>query len=44
MLSIASRLGASHLFVEIDREIASDKPEVEKLIAIALRNGLAVVN
>ena len=44
MLSIASRLGASHLFVEIDREIASDKPDVEKLIAIALRNGLAVVN
>ena len=42
MLSITSRLGASRLFEDIDREIAPDKPDVEKLIAIAVRNGLTV--
>ena len=42
MLSITSRLGASRMFEDIDREIAPDKPDVEKLIAIALRNGLTV--
>ena len=44
MLSITSRLGASRLFADIDREIAPDKPDVEKLIAIAVRNGLAVAD
>jgi quercetin dioxygenase-like cupin family protein len=44
MLSITSRLGASRLFEDIDREIAADKPDVDKLIAIALRHGLAVTD
>lgn len=42
MLSITSGLGASRLFTDIDREIAPEKPDVETLVAIALRNGLAV--
>ena len=42
MLSMTSRLGASRLFADIDREIAPDKPDVEKLIAIAVRNGLTI--
>jgi quercetin dioxygenase-like cupin family protein len=42
MLSITSRLGASRLFADIDREIAPDKPDVERLIAIGLRNGLTL--
>ena len=42
MLSMTSRLGASRLFADIDREIAPDKPDVEKLMAIALRNGLTL--
>ena len=44
MLSITSRMGASRLFTDIDREIAPDKPDVETLIAIALRNGLTLVD
>ena len=40
MISITSRLGASSMFSEIDREIAPDKPNVEKLIEIAVRHGL----
>ena len=36
MVSITSRLGASSMFSEIDREIAPDKPTVEKLIEIAI--------
>ncbi|MBM4264948.1 MAG: cupin domain-containing protein [Deltaproteobacteria bacterium] len=40
MLSITSRLGASRMFAEIDREIAPDQPNVEKLIAICTRHGL----
>lgn len=42
MLSITSGLRASQLFADIDREIAPDKPDVETLVTIALRNGLAV--
>lgn len=44
MLSMTSRLGASRLFADIDREIAPDKPDVDTLIAIALRNGLTLAN
>ena len=44
MLSMTSRLGASRLFADIDREIAPDKPDVETLIAIALRNGLTLAH
>ncbi|MFT5259465.1 MAG: quercetin dioxygenase-like cupin family protein [Saprospiraceae bacterium] len=42
MISLTSRLGASSMFSEIDREIAPDKPNVEKLVEIALRHGLSV--
>lgn len=41
MISITSRLGASSMFSEIDREIAPDKPNVEKLMEIAVRHGLS---
>ena len=40
MVSITSRLGASSMFTEIDREIAPDAPNVEKLVEIGLRHGL----
>lgn len=40
MVSMTSRLGASRMFAEIDREIAPDQPDVEKLIGIAVRHGL----
>ena len=40
MISITSRLGASSMFSEIDQLIAPDKPDVEKLIEIAMRHGL----
>ena len=42
MVSMTSRLGASSLFTEIDRAIAPDQPDVEKLVAIAARHGLTV--
>ncbi len=42
MLSMTSRLGASRLFADIDREIAPVKPDVGKLMSIALRNGLTI--
>jgi hypothetical protein len=44
MVSMTSRLGASRLFADIDREIAPDKPDVETLIAIALRHGLTLAD
>lgn len=42
MLSITSRTGASAMFGDIDAEIAPDQPNVERLMAIATRHGLAV--
>ncbi|MHB1201103.1 MAG: cupin domain-containing protein [Polaromonas sp.] len=42
MVSMTSRLGASRMFAEIDREIAPDQPDVEKLVAIAEQHGLTV--
>ncbi len=42
MVSMTSRLGASAMFAEIDREIAPDQLDVEKLVAIAERHGLTV--
>lgn len=42
MVSLTSRLGASSMFAEIDREIAPDRPDVEKLVGIATRHGLTV--
>ena len=42
MVSMTSRLGASSMFAELDREIAPDRPDVETLLAIAMRHGLTV--
>jgi hypothetical protein len=42
LLSITSRLGASRLFADIDREIAPERPDVDRLIAIGLIHGVAV--
>jgi cupin superfamily acireductone dioxygenase involved in methionine salvage len=44
MVSMTSRMGASRLFADIDREIAPDKPGIETLMAIALRHGLALAD
>jgi len=41
-VSTSSRLGASRPSADIDREIASDKPDIETLIAIALPHGLTL--
>jgi len=41
MLSITSPIGASQMFTEIHAEIAPDQPNVERLMAIAARHGLA---
>jgi quercetin dioxygenase-like cupin family protein len=42
MVSITSRLGASSMFAELDREIAPDQPDIAKLVAIATGHGLTV--
>ena len=42
MVSMTSRLGASDMFAEMDREIAPDKPDVNKLIEIAVRHDLTI--
>lgn len=44
MLCITSRLGASRLFVEIDQEIAPDRPDRDLLVAISRRNGLSAAD
>ena len=38
MISMTSRLGASSMFAEIDREIAPNQPNVEKLIEVINSN------
>ena len=40
MISVTSRAGAAKLFAEIDKEIAADRPDFEKLVEISRRNGL----
>ena len=42
MVSMTSRLGASSLFAELDREIAPEQPDFGKLVAIAGHHGLTV--
>ena len=42
MVSMTSRLGASSMFAELDREIAPDQPDLEKLVQIATRHGLTI--
>lgn len=42
MVSMTSRLGASQMFTDIDREIVPDKPDLAKLIGVGARHGLTV--
>ena len=42
MVSMTSRLGASRMFTDIDREISPTRPDLEKLIGVGARHGLAV--
>jgi len=42
MVSMTSRLGASSLFAELDREISPAQPDIAKLVAIAGQHGLTV--
>ena len=42
MITLTSRLGASKLFADIDREISPAQPDKQKLLAIAARHGLTV--
>lgn len=42
MISMTSREGASHMFTEMDREIAPDNPDLGKLLEIGKRHGLEV--
>jgi class 3 adenylate cyclase/tetratricopeptide (TPR) repeat protein len=37
-----SRLGASRMFADMDREISPDEPDLEKLVGIGTRHGLSV--
>jgi len=43
MVSITSRLGASRMFAELDREISPAHPDLGKLIEVGARHGLTVV-
>lgn len=42
MISMTSRLGASRMFEDIDREILPDRPDLEKLLGIGARHSLTV--
>ena len=42
MVSMTSRLGASSLFAELDREIAPEQPDIGKLVTIARQHGVTV--
>ena len=42
MISMTDRLGASRMFADIDREIAPDGPDLERLVGIAARHGVAI--
>jgi quercetin dioxygenase-like cupin family protein len=43
MISMTSREGASHMFADIDREVAPNEPDLDKLVQIAGRHGLKVL-
>jgi quercetin dioxygenase-like cupin family protein len=43
MISMTSREGASRMFTDMDREIAPSNPDLNKLLEIGKRHGLAVV-
>ena len=42
MVSLTSRAGAAEMFVEFDREITPDKPDIAKLVEIAGRHGAQI--
>src|SRR5512135_2771478 len=42
MISVTSREGASHMFTDFDREIAPDKPDLDKLIELAGAYGATI--
>lgn len=42
MVSMTSREGASHLFKDLDHEVAPDAPDLGKLVEIAERHSLKV--
>lgn len=42
MLSMTSRLGASKMFTDIDREVAPVNPDIAKLADVGKRHGLKV--
>ena len=42
IVSITSRLAASRMFADFDREISHDQPDLEKLVGIAKRHGMTV--
>ena len=41
-VSMTSRLAASRMYVEFDREISPDKPDLDKLAGIGTRHGMTV--
>ncbi len=42
MVSVTSRLAASRMFADMDREISPDAPDLAKLVGIGHRHGLTV--
>jgi quercetin dioxygenase-like cupin family protein len=42
MLSMTSRLGASHMFADLAREVAPENPDLAKLAEVGGRHGLRV--
>jgi len=42
MISMTSRLGASKMFTDFDREISPQSPDLAKLVEIGARHGLEV--
>jgi quercetin dioxygenase-like cupin family protein len=42
MISVTSRVGASRMFADFDREIAPEKPDLAALVKIGERHGLTV--
>lgn len=42
MLGLTSRAGASELFIDIDRNVSADAPDLGAVIAIAVAHGLSI--
>ncbi|OFW12484.1 MAG: cupin [Acidobacteria bacterium RIFCSPLOWO2_02_FULL_59_13] len=42
MVSMTSRVSASRMFADIDREVSPENPDFEKLVAVGARHGLRV--